>query len=58
MHEKIINNKIKNPIFSGIKDQNSYYVGKVGYKKYLEGKIYTADNIMPIYLRNKSYKRI
>ena len=53
LHQELINKKIKNVKFSENYDQNSYFVGLVGFEKFKNNELKDADTIMPIYLRKK-----
>lgn len=44
--------------FSNINFQSAKNVGKLGYKKYLENDLMTADEIIPIYLRKSQAERL
>lgn len=53
LHQELINEKIKNAKFSENNDQNSFFVGLVGFEKFKNNELKDADTIMPIYLRKK-----
>ena len=53
LHQELINEKIKNVKFSENNDQNSFFVGLVGFEKFKNNELKDADTIMPIYLRKK-----
>ena len=53
LHQELINEKIKNAKFSENNDQNSFFVGLVGFEKFKNNELKDADTIMPIYLRKR-----
>ena len=53
LHKDLINEKIKNPNFAKDNEQNSYFVGLVGFEKFQNNELKDADNVLPIYLRKR-----
>lgn len=58
LHKDLIKQKIKNVEFIENNKQSAVNVGKIGYKKFLDKDLYTADTIMPIYLRKSQAERM
>lgn len=58
LHKELLTNALKNAEFSENNNQSAEYVGKIGYKKYLENDLCTADTIMPVYLRKSQAERL
>lgn len=58
LHKELLTNALKNTEFSENNNQSAEYVGKIGYKKYLENDLCTADTIMPVYLRKSQAERL
>lgn len=54
LHKELIKQNIENAEFSDKNEQNSYFVGLCGLKKYESKDLKNADTVMPIYLRNKN----
>lgn len=58
LHKELLTNSLKNVNFSNENEQSAKNCGKIGYKKYLENELYTADTIVPIYLRKSQAERL
>lgn len=58
LHKELLANSLKNVEFSEDNNQSAENVGKIGYKKYLENDLCTADTIMPVYLRKSQAERL
>lgn len=58
LHKELLINSLKNVEFSENNKQTAENVGKIGYKKYLENDLCTADTIMPVYLRKSQAERL
>lgn len=58
LHQELLKQKLKNIEFSNNNKQSAENVGKMGYKKYLENNLCTADTIMPVYLRKSQAERL
>lgn len=58
LHKDLIKEKISNVEFVSNNIQAAQNVGKMGYKKYLENNLMTADEIIPIYLRKSQAERL
>lgn len=57
-HKELIKEKMYNIKFSENNKQSAVNVGKIGYKKYLENNLKSADTIIPIYLRKSQAERM
>lgn len=57
-HKELLIKEISNISFCENNVQSAYVVGKLGYKKYLEKSVKTADEILPIYLRKSQAERM
>ena len=58
LHKDILISNIKNAKFSEENKQSAKNAGLLGYKKYLENNLHTADTIIPIYLRKSQAERL
>lgn len=58
LHHDLLDEKLSKVRFSDINIQSARNVGKIGYKKYLENNLMTADEIIPIYLRKSQAERL
>ena len=58
LHKELLTNNLKNVEFSANNKQSAENVGKIGYKKFLENNLCTADSIMPVYLRKSQAERL
>ena len=58
LHQELLNNTLKNIKFVENNKQTAENVGKIGYKKFLEGNLCSADTIMPVYLRKSQAERL
>ena len=58
LHKDLLKKNISNCKFTEDNNQSAVNVGKIGYKKYLENNLETADTIMPIYLRKSQAERL
>lgn len=58
LHKELLINSLKNVDFSKNNKQSAENVGKMGYKKYLENDLYTADTVVPVYLRKSQAERL
>lgn len=56
-HRELLESKLKIKICEDSL-QKAEYVGKIGYRKYLNGNIKNADELMPIYLRKSQAERL
>ena len=57
-YKELLNKEMSNISFCDNNSQNAYIVGKLGYKKYLENNLKTADELLPIYLRKSQAERM
>ena len=57
-YKDLLNKEMSNITFCDNNLQNAYIVGKIGYKKYLENNLKTADELLPIYLRKSQAERM
>ena len=57
LHQTLLKQVIPNAKFSENNKQSAVNVGKLGYQKYQENNLYTADTIAPIYLRKSQAER-
>ena len=58
VHKETLISNIKNAKFSENNKQSAKNIGELGYKKYLENNLHTADTIMLIYLRKSQAERL
>lgn len=58
LHHDLLEEKMPNMKFADVNYQSAKNVGKLGYKKYLENDLLTADEIIPIYLRKSQAERL
>lgn len=58
LHKELLKNNLKNVEFSANNNQSAENVGKIGYKKFLENNLHTADTIVPVYLRKSQAERL
>ena len=58
LHRELLMNSLKNVEFVKNNKQSAENVGKIGYKKYLENNLQTADTIIPVYLRKSQAERL
>lgn len=58
LHKDLLNEKIKDIKFSEENNESAVNVGKIGYKKFLENDLCSADSIVPIYLRKSQAERL
>ncbi len=58
LHKELLINSLKNVDFAEENNQSATNCGKIGYKKSLENNLYTADTIVPIYLRKSQAERL
>ncbi len=58
LHKDLLIQNIKDVKFAENNKQSAINVGKIGYKKYLEDNLLSADEIMPIYLRKSQAERL
>lgn len=58
LHKELLTSALKNVEFSSENKQTAENVGKMGYKKYLENDLCTADTVMPVYLRKSQAERM
>ena len=58
LHKELLANSLKNVEFVENNKQTAENVGKIGYKKYLENDLCSADTIMPVYLRKSQAERL
>ena len=57
-YKDLLNKEIAGINFCDNNLQSAYVVGKLGYKKYLENNLKTADELLPIYLRKSQAERM
>ena len=57
LHKELLMNSLNDIEFAQNNKQSAENVGKIGYKKYLENNLCTADTIMPVYLRKSQAER-
>lgn len=58
LHKELLTNNLENVKFFENNNQSAINVGKIGYKKFLENNLCTADTIMPVYLRKSQAERL
>ncbi len=58
LHKELLISNIKNAKFAEENKQSAKNAGLLGYKKYLENNLHTADTIIPIYLRKSQAERL
>lgn len=58
LHQNLLKENLSNVKFAVKNIQSARSVGKMGYKKFLENKLMTADEIIPIYLRKSQAERL
>ncbi len=58
LHKDLLTNSLRNIEFVENNKQSAENVGKIGYKKYLENDLQTADTIIPVYLRKSQAERL
>ena len=58
LHKELLESKINNIKFSDNNSQSAISLGKLGYQKYLENDLCTADTFLPIYLRKSQAERL
>jgi len=58
LHKELLMQSLENIEFSENNDQSAENVGKMGYKKYFENDLKTADTIVPVYLRKSQAERL
>ena len=58
LHKELLVTNLNNVEFSEDNKQSAENVGKIGYKKFLENNLCTADSIMPVYLRKSQAERL
>ncbi|MCI8309408.1 MAG: tRNA (adenosine(37)-N6)-threonylcarbamoyltransferase complex dimerization subunit type 1 TsaB [Clostridia bacterium] len=57
LHENILKEKIADIKFSESNSQIAVNTGRIGYKKFIENNLKTADTILPIYLRKSRSRK-
>lgn len=58
LHKELLISNIKNAKFAEENKQSAKNAGLLGYKKYLENNLHTANTIIPIYLRKSQAERL
>ncbi len=58
IHQEILKDCVENVKFSEYHKQSAKNVGVLGYQKYLENNLCTADTLVPIYLRKSQAERL
>lgn len=58
LHKELLNKELNHVEFIENNNQSAENVGKIGYKKFLEDNLYTADTLVPIYLRKSQAERM
>lgn len=58
LHKETLLNKIPNAKFIENNEQSATNVGKLGYQKFLENDLCSADTLMPSYLRKSQAERL
>lgn len=58
LHKELLMQNLRNVEFSGNNEQSAENVGKMGYKKYIENDLKTADTVVPVYLRKSQAERL
>lgn len=58
LHKELLTKNLNKVEFIENNKQSAKNVGKIGYKKYLENNLLTADSIIPIYLRKSQAERL
>ncbi len=57
LHKELLENNLKSVKFVDNNSQSATNVGKLGYKKYLEHNLHTADSLNPVYLKKSQAER-
>lgn len=58
LHKDLLKNNFANLKFCDNNKQSAANVGKLGYKKFIENNLETADTVVPIYLRKSQAERL
>ena len=58
LHKELLKAHLSNIHFVENNNQSSANFGKIGYKKFLENNLCTADTLVPIYLRKSQAERL
>lgn len=58
LHKELLMQNLRNVEFSGNNEQSAENIGKMGYKKYIENDLKTADTVVPVYLRKSQAERL
>ena len=58
LHHDLLLENLLNVRFANVNNQSAQNVGKLGYKKFIENNLLTADEIIPIYLRKSQAERL
>lgn len=58
LHQDLLKSSMPKVKFATTNLQSAQNVGKIGYKKFLENNLMTADEIIPIYLRKSQAERL
>lgn len=58
LHQDLLKENLSDVKFASKNVQAAHNVGKMGYKKFIENKLMTADEIIPIYLRKSQAERL
>ena len=58
LHKDLLKENLSNVNFVENNEQSASNVGKMGYKKFLENDLYTADTVVPMYLRKSQAERL
>lgn len=58
LHKELLTNCLKTVDFVEKNEQSAANCGKIGYKKFLNNELYSADTIVPIYLRKSQAERL
>ena len=58
LNKELLEKNLENISFCDNNKQSAISLGKIGYKKYLENDLCTADSFLPIYLRKSQAERL
>lgn len=58
LHKELLINELSEVRFSDNNNQYAFSLGKIGYKKYQNNDLCTADTFLPIYLRKSQAERL
>lgn len=58
LHKDLLKTKLNNVEFVDGNKQSAFNVGKIGYRKFLNNDLHTADTIVPVYLRKSQAEQM